>query len=135
MTHYGFSKEYISDFETTVEAVKTQLEQEGFGVLSSIDVQDKFKTKLNYDFHPYTILGACNPKMAYKAIQAEEQIGLMLPCNVIIYEKEGKVTVSVIRPTVAMQVIDNSDLQSVAVRVEQSLCKVLESLPLPLGRG
>ncbi len=130
MIKYGFTREFDCDFAMTVETVKTQLEQAGFGILCTIDVQSKFKAKLNCDFHPYTILGVCNPKMAYKAIEAEEQIGLMLPCNVLVYEKGGRTNVTAIRPTVAMKAIDNPALQSVAVRVEQSLYKVLDSLTL-----
>jgi uncharacterized protein (DUF302 family) len=84
--------------------------------------------KLGIDFRKYVILGACNPKMAHQAIEAEENIGLMLPCNVIVYEKSGKTVVAAIRPTVAMQMIDNPELRPIAEQVERSLEKVIESL-------
>jgi uncharacterized protein (DUF302 family) len=133
MIKYGFSKVFDADFDTTLDAVQSQLSHEGFGILTTIDVQAKLKEKLKTDIPKYTILGACNPKMAHKAIQAEEHIGLLLPCNVILFEKEGKTVVSAIRPSVAMQMIDNPDLQSIAVSVEQSLYKVLEFITLPVA--
>ncbi|NQV36281.1 MAG: DUF302 domain-containing protein [Phycisphaeraceae bacterium] len=130
MIRYGFTKVFNADFNTTLEAVQSQLSNQGFGVLTSIDLQAKLKEELETDISKYTILGACNPKMAYKAIQAEECIGLLLPCNVVVIEKEGKTAVSAVRPSVAMQMIDNPKLHSVAVSVEQSLYKVLKSIQL-----
>lgn len=128
MIEYGFTQEFQEDFETVLQQVKDHLKDEGFGVLTTIDVKEKFKEKLDVDFRKYVILGACNPKLAHRAIEAEENIGLMLPCNVIVYEKDDKTVVSAIRPTVAMQMIDNSDLQPLAMKVEQSLWKVIHSL-------
>lgn len=128
MIEYGFTQEFQEDFETVLQQVKDHLKDEGFGVLTTIDVKEKFKEKLDVDFRKYVILGACNPKLAHRAIEAEENIGLMLPCNVIVYEKDDKTVVSAIRPTVAMQMIDNSDLQPLAMKVEQSLWKVIQSL-------
>jgi len=133
MIKYGLTKAFDADFDTTLEAVKSQLQQEGFGILTIIDVQQKFKEKLGVDFHKYIILGACNPAMAHKAIQAEPHIGLLLPCNVVVFEKDNKTTAAAIRPTVAMEMIDNPALQSVAVSVEQSLYKVMESLRVGQG--
>ena len=104
------------------------LENEGFGVLTTIDVKQKLKEKLDVDFRKYMILGACNPSMAHQALRAEEDIGLMLPCNVIVYEQGGKTVVAAIRPTVAMQMIDNPELRAIAEQVERSLRKVIESL-------
>jgi len=128
MLNYGFTKEVDIPFEKTIEAVTEALKQEGFGILSKIDVREKFREKLGIDFKKYTILGACNPKNAHKAILAEENIGLMLPCNVIVYEKEGKTVVSIIKPMAAMEMIDNEQLHEIASNVEAQLKKVFESI-------
>jgi uncharacterized protein (DUF302 family) len=128
MSDYAFTVELSAGFETAADEVQTRLKNEGFGVLSTINVREKFKEKLGVDFKKYVILGACNPKMAHCAIEAEERIGLMLPCNVIVYEKADKTVVAAIRPTVAMQMIDNPELQSIAEQVERALRKVIESL-------
>jgi len=87
MINYGFTKELTMPFEKAVEAVSEALKKEGFGILTKIDIKEKFKEKLGVDFKKYVILGACNPANAHKAILAEENIGLMLPCNVIVYER------------------------------------------------
>jgi uncharacterized protein (DUF302 family) len=130
MSEYGFTQELDMSFEAALEKVKARLKDEGFGVLTTIDVQEKFREKLDVDFKKYVILGACNPGMAHQALEAEENIGLMLPCNVIVYEKASKTLVAAIRPTVAMRMIDNADLQRVAEKVEQSLQKIVGSLIL-----
>src|SRR4030043_350203 len=114
MINYGFTKEMDIPYGTVIKQVREALKNEGFGILTEIDVKEKMKEKLGLDMNKYIILGACNPPNAYKAILAEENIGLMLPCNVIVYEKGGKTVLSVIRPTVAMQIIENSELQKVA---------------------
>jgi uncharacterized protein (DUF302 family) len=105
-----------------------KLKNEGFGVLTKIDVKDKFKEKLGINFKNYIILGACHPYSAYKAILAEENIGLMLPCNVIIFEKRGKIGISIIKPTMAMGMINNNKLKSIAENVERKLEKVFNQL-------
>ena len=128
MTNYGFSKQVDKSFEETVDEVTARLKDQGFGVLTTIDVKAKFREKLDLDFRDYVILGACNPASAHKAIEAEEDIGLLLPCNVIVYEKDGKTAVSVIRPTVAMQMVDNLDLQAIAETIEAKLESVLASV-------
>lgn len=128
MSEYGFTQEVDMSFEAALEKVKARLKDEGFGVLTTIDVQEKFKEKLDIDFKKYVILGACNPSMAHQALEAEENIGLMLPCNVIVYEKAGKTVIAAIRPTVAMRMIDNPELQSIAEQVENALKEVVESL-------
>ena len=125
MINYGFTKELDIPYETVTELVREALKKEGFGILTEIDVREKMKEKLGVDMKKYIILGACNPPNAYKAILAEENIGLMLPCNVIVYEKGSKTVLSVIRPTVAMQMIDNVELQKAAEAVEGQLKKVL----------
>ena len=128
MINYGFVKELGMPFNEAVAAVTAALKTEGFGVLTTIDVREKFKEKLGIDFPDYVILGACNPPNAHKAILAEENIGLMLPCNVIVYEKAGKTIVGIIKPTVAMGMIDNPGLKPLAQEVEAKLKSVFDSL-------
>ncbi|MBN1359394.1 MAG: DUF302 domain-containing protein [Sedimentisphaerales bacterium] len=128
MIGYGFSKEIDTPFAQAVEEVTRRLSEEGFGVLTKIDVQEKFKEELGIDFKNYVILGACDPANAHRAILAEEDVGLLLPCNVIVYERDGRTVVSVIRPTVAMQMVDNPDLKAVAEEVEAKLESVIVSI-------
>jgi uncharacterized protein (DUF302 family) len=128
MIHYGFTKELDIPYETAVASVRETLKKEGFGILTEIDVKAKMKEKLGIDMGKYIILGACNPPNAYKAILAEENIGLMLPCNVIVYEKGSKTVLSVVRPTVAMQMIDNAELKEVAEAVEEQLKKSFDAV-------
>ena len=128
MINYGFAKEMDIPYGTVIERVRDALKNEGFGILTEIDVKEKMKEKLGLDMNKYIILGACNPPNAYKAILTEENIGLMLPCNVIIYEKGSKTVLSVIRPTVAMQMIENSELQIVAEAVEAQLKKSFDAV-------
>lgn len=128
MMNYGFIKELNTDFEQAVVKVITELEHAGFGVLTTIDVKEKFKQKLGIDFKKYTILGACNPAKAYQAIEAEENIGLMLPCNVIVYEKDHRVTIAAIKPTAAMAMIDNPQLNTVAAEVEAQIKQVIDRI-------
>jgi len=128
MINYGFTKELNIPFETVTEQVREALKKEGFGILTEIDVREKMKEKLGLDMRKYIILGACNPPNAYKAILAEENIGLMLPCNVIVYEKGSKTVLSVIRPTAAMQMVDNVELQKVAEAVEVQLKKAFDAI-------
>jgi Uncharacterized conserved protein len=128
MIHYGFTKELDIPYETVIELVREALKKEGFGVLTEIDVKEKMKEKLGLDFRKYIILGACNPPNAHQAILAEENIGLMLPCNVIIYERGNKIVLSIIRPTVAMQMIANPALRSIAENVEVKLKKVFDAV-------
>lgn len=128
MINYGFSKVIIEPFENVLERIKEELQKEGFGILTSIDLKEKFKEILKIDFKRYIILGACNPSSAHKALQFEEDIGLMLPCNVIVYEKDGKTGVSIVKPTVAMQMIDNEPLNEIANHIEGKLRKVFEAI-------
>jgi uncharacterized protein (DUF302 family) len=129
MISYGFTKESDLPFEKVREAVAEELKKEGFGVLTEIDLQEKFKEKLGVDFKRYVILGACSPPNAYRSVQAEENIGLMLPCNVIVYERGDRTVLSVVKPTVAMQMIDNVALKSVAELVEKKLKNVFDAIP------
>jgi uncharacterized protein (DUF302 family) len=128
MINYGFTKEIDAPFEETLDKVSNELKKEGFGILTQINVAEKFKEKLGIDFRKYTILGACNPASAHKAILVEENIGLMLPCNVIVYEKGSKTVLSVIRPTVAMQMVGNVKLQKIAEEVEGQLKRAFDAI-------
>ena len=129
MISYGFTKELGLPFEKVREAVAEELKKEGFGILTEIDLQEKFREKLGVEFKRYVILGACSPPNAFKSVQAEENIGLMLPCNVIVYERGGRTVLSVVRPTVAMQMIDNAEWKSVAELVEKKLKNVFDAVP------
>ncbi len=128
MISYGFTKGVDKPFEETIKLVTEELKKEGFGILTKIDVKDKFKEKLGIDFKKYVILGACNPPSAHKAILAEENIGLMLPCNVIIYESGDKTMISIIKPTVAMSMIDNEELKRIAEDIEKKLERIFDVL-------
>jgi len=122
---YGFSKIVDLPFEDAVEKITAELKKEGFGVLTEIDVKDTMKKKLNVDFKKYKILGACNPPIAHKALQFEEELGLLLPCNVIVYEKEGKSAVSVFNPMIMTQIIDNKEMSAIAEEVKTKLLAAL----------
>jgi uncharacterized protein (DUF302 family) len=126
---YGYTKEIKKDFEEAVNVAKEALKKEGFGVLTEIDVKATLKKKLNVDYKNYLILGACNPSFAYKALQAEKEIGLLLPCNIIVYKNDDKVFVSALLPTVAMSMVDNEQLKQVAQEVEQKLKEVVDNIP------
>ena len=128
MIDYGFTKEIDSPFEETVENVTNELKKEDFGILTQINVTEKFEEKLGIDFKKYIILGACNPPSAHKAILAEENIGLMLPCNVVIYEEQNKTVVSIIKPTVAMKMIANVELAQIAATIEKKLKSVFDAI-------
>ena len=125
---YGFSKTTDYTFEEAIQKVTDELKKEGFGVLTTIDVKDTLKKKLDVDFKKYTILGACNPPLAHKALQAEEELGLLLPCNVIVYEKDNKSVVSMFDPLIMAHIIDNPNMNSVAEEVKKKLEKVLEAV-------
>lgn len=126
--NYGFVKKVDLAFEDTLTKVKDELKKEGFGILTTIDVQLKFKEKLGIDFPKYMILGACNPPLAHKAISAEWDIGLLLPCNVTVYEKDSTVYVGVMKPTQAMAAVQNDDLGSIAQEVEAKLKRVYDNI-------
>jgi len=128
MLNYGFIKEVEISLEEAVRKVTEELKKEGFGILTKIDVRDKFREKLNIEFKKYVILGACNPSSAHKAILSEENIGLMLPCNVIVYKKGNKTIISIIKPTVAMGMIDNEELREIAEKIEKKLGDVINSI-------
>jgi uncharacterized protein (DUF302 family) len=128
MLNYGFTKEIGASFEETLDKVSNELKKEDFGILTQINVAEKFKEKLGIDFKKYIILGACNPSSAHKAILVEENIGLMLPCNVLIYERQNKTVVSMIKPTEAMKMIGNLELEQIASTIENKLKKVFDAI-------
>ena len=121
MITYGMKKKLDMPFEKAEEKALEKLKAHGFGVLTTIDIKEKLKEKLGVDFKKYKILGACNPPNAHKALMAEPDIGLMLPCNVILYEDEGGTVVSAVKPTVAMSMIENEALRDTALEVEAML--------------
>jgi uncharacterized protein (DUF302 family) len=128
MIPYGFIKELDVPYEKVVELVTEALKKEGFGILTEINIQEKFKEKLGIDFKKYIILGSCNPPSAHTAILAEENIGLMLPCNVIVYEKGGKTVLSIIKPMIAMQMVNNNKLKVIAEHIESKLKNVFNAV-------
>ena len=116
-------------FEDAIASVTAALQQEGFGVLTTIDIKATLKKKLDVDFYNYTILGACNAPFAYKALQAEDKIGTMLPCNVIVQEKtKGQIEVSTVDPIASMKAVENESLAPIAIEVRDKLKKVIENL-------
>ncbi len=126
--NYGFIKKIDLSFDDALVKVTEELKKEGFGILTTIDAQEKFKEKLNIDFPKYKILGACNPAMAHKAISMEWNVGLLLPCNVIVYEKENSVWVGIIKPSQAMAMVENDELKEIAAEVEAKLKTVFEGI-------
>ncbi len=128
MTYY-FSKTIGCTFDDAVTRVTAGLKNEGFGILTEIDVKDTLKKKLDVDFRQYKILGACNPPFAHKALTLENKIGVMLPCNVIVQETDsGAVEVAAVDPAASMQAIDNPDLADIAVQVRRKLMSVIDGL-------
>ena len=125
---YGISKTVSLSYQQTIDKVTDELKKEGFGVLTTIDIRDTLKKKLDIDFPKYIILGACNPPFAHKALTSEEEIGLLLPCNVIVYEKNGTTHLSAFDPAVMKELIDNPVLESVAMEVRQRLERVIEAV-------
>lgn len=128
-TSYHQSRVIDASFEEAVERVEAALKDEGFGILTDIDVQKTLKEKLGADFRKYRILGACNPLLAHRALQLEDKIGTMLPCNVVVQERgAGKVEVSAVDPVASMQAVGNPDLLEVAHTVQMKLKAVIAAL-------
>jgi uncharacterized protein (DUF302 family) len=126
---YHHTKKVPYSFSEALEKVKAALSEQGFGVISEIDLKEKFREKLNLDFREYRILGACNPKAAYQAIEQEDKIGVLLPCNILVQEHEdGKVEVTAVNPMETMAAVNNSNLESIAKDISQKLQVVIESL-------
>lgn len=128
MAAYYFSKTTDLPFDDAIARVTELLKAEGFGVLMEIDVQQTLWNKLGADFRPYRILGACNPQFAYQALSAEDKIGTMLPCNVIVEEKDGKIEVAAIDPIASMAAVENERLTSIAGEVRERLRRVVEAV-------
>ncbi len=127
MSYYN-SKFVNYTYEDAITKVTEELKKEGFGVLTEIDVKETLKKKLDVDFRRYKILGACNPPFAYKALQAEDNLGVLLPCNIVVQEKDGKVFVSAVNPMESMQAVKNNTLEEVAAQVSDKLKRVLDNL-------
>lgn len=126
---YHISKLVSGDFDETVERTMEVLQENAFGVLTTIDVQATLKAKINADFRPYVILGACNPGFAHKALLAEDKIGTMLPCNVIVQQHEdGTIEVSAVDPMASMQAVENDAVSSIAGQVRDMLQKVIDTV-------
>ena len=134
MTHfalpYGFGTTIDAPYDETVTRVREALAAEGFGVLTEIDVRATLKTKLDVDFRPYVILGACNPPLAHRALTTEPEIGLLLPCNVVVHagDDEGTTVVSVMDPEAALSLAGNDSITSVATDVKARMQRVLDAL-------
>lgn len=126
--NYSYKVKSKANFRQTIEKTKENLNKQGFGVLTEINVQETLKKKLELDYDDYVILGACNPPFAYEALQAEKEIGLFLPCNVLVYRENDEIFVSAILPSVAMNMIENSELKGLALQVEEKLKNVLDNV-------
>jgi uncharacterized protein (DUF302 family) len=125
---YGYTKEVSKSFDETIAAAKAALAKAGFGVLFELDIANTLKQKIGAELERYMLLGACNPTLAYRAIQAEREIGLLLPCNVLIYQKGGKTFVSTTVPTAAMSMVENAAVQTVAEEAESLLKAAIDTL-------
>ena len=125
---YGYKKEFKGSFDEACERTVEELKKEGFVVLTEINVKETLKKKLNKDFDNYKILGACNPAFAFKALDAEKEIGLLMPCNVIVFEDKGKVFVSAVLPSKMMNAVENKELEKIAVEIEEKLKKVINGV-------
>ena len=126
---YNTSKKVDANFQDTISKVTNELQNEGFGIITEIDLKHKFREKLGIDFRNYKILGACNPAMAYKAIEIEDKIGAMLPCNIVVQEHvNGEVEVSAINPMSSIGAIENKDLQIIAKEVSDKLKDIIERM-------
>ena len=126
---YYISTTLEGPFESVIERVKSELKQDGFGVLSDIDVESTLKQKLGVDFRKYRILGACNPPFSHRALQAEDKIGTLLPCNLIVQEKsDGTIEVAAVDPVVSMQGVENENVQKIAEEIRAILRSVIDRL-------
>lgn len=125
---YGYKKQLNISFAEAEKKTREELAKEGFGIITEINAKETFKKKLDVNFDNYTILGACQPKSAYKVLQIDKEIGLLLPCNVIVYEDNGNVFVSTIVPSVAMGMVDNPDLDPIAKEVEGKLKRAIDNI-------
>ena len=125
---YNYTKKLNLSFTEALEKTKAELGKEGFGVLTEIDVKATLKNKLDKDLDNYVILGVCNPSLAYQALLAQKDIGLFMPCNVILYEERGKSIVSAMMPTVALQAVSNPAINEIAQEAEEKLKQVINNI-------
>ncbi len=125
---YGYKKQVNLPYDKAVAKVREELPKEGFGVLTEIDVKATVKKKLNVDFDDYIILGACNPPFAHQALQAVKDVGLMMPCNVVVFTDKGKTYVEAVNPTMLMSLIQNDKLKPLAEQIEAKLKKVVDAV-------
>ena len=126
---YAITRTVKTNFQDTIHRLTSVLKDEGFGIITEIDLKSKFKEKLDKDFRNYKILGACNPKIAYEAIQKESRIGVMLPCNILVQEHDdGKVEVSAINPMQSIGVIGNAEIEGMATQVTEKLKAALDRI-------
>jgi uncharacterized protein (DUF302 family) len=130
---YGYARTLDLPFQSALEQARQALQAQGFGVLCEIDIKEKLREKLGADFRNYVILGACNPPLAYQALQAELNIGLLLPCNVVVYEEGGRSVVAAIDATKMLSVVENPGLAGTAAKVNESLRRVIDSIPEAVG--
>ncbi len=129
MISYSIEKTLKGDFNAIVEKTKSELAKEGFGILTEINVQETLKKKLDVEYQNYIILGACHPQSAYQVLQMEKNIGLLLPCNVIVYATDDDmVRVAAIKPTSAMEIVKNSKIKIIAKEIEKKLQRVIEKI-------
>ena len=126
---YYFTKGLNISFDAAIAKVTEELKKEGFGILADIDVKATLKKKMDVEFRPYRILGACNPPFAFQALQAEDKIGTMLPCNVVVQEKApGKVEVTAIDPVASMAAVDNPNLRTIGEQIREKLKRVIDNM-------
>jgi uncharacterized protein (DUF302 family) len=125
---YGYGRILDMPFDVALQRARDTLKAEGFGVLCEIDIKEKLKEKLGVDFSSYTILGACNPPLAYHALQQEMNLGLLLPCNVVVYEKDGKSFAAAIDAAKMLSIVGNPALEATAGQVNDKLQRVIDSL-------
>jgi uncharacterized protein (DUF302 family) len=129
---YHFSKTMNMSFDDAVASTKEALKRHNFGVITQIDMQDIFRKRLSVDFRPYLILGACNPQLTYRALRADDKIGTMLPCNIVLQQQEeGRVEISAVDPVASMQAITNVEVSQVAQDVRSLLQRVVEEAGNP----
>lgn len=125
---YGISKTVALSYEQAIEKVTEELKKEGFGILTTIDVKDTLKKKLDVDFKRYVILGACNPPFAYQVLQVEEDIGLLMPCNVLVYEKGDATVVSAFDPLTLLNIVENPQLEPIAKEARTRIERVIAAM-------
>lgn len=129
LSNYSFGSETIFGFDEAVDKIKEALKEQGFGVLTEIDAKKVLKEKLDLDRRPYKILGACNPNFAHQALDMEPEIGVLLPCNILVYEKEnGEIMVSAMNPEAALSLVGNPDIEEIAKEVRKRIEMALEKL-------